>query len=65
MQTQRRNHFVTTRAEGAILPVDLLQRIAGDEDGQERHRFLELQSLGPLIYAVVPYEGDEAKCVLI
>jgi len=33
MQTKRQNIFTTIRTEGAILPVDLLQRVAeGDAD---------------------------------
>ena len=30
MQTRRQNPFTTVRTEGAILPADLLQRVAGD-----------------------------------
>jgi hypothetical protein len=29
MQTRRQNPFTTVRTEGAILPADLLQRVAG------------------------------------
>src|ERR1700677_1691910 len=32
MQTRRQNPFTTVRTEGAILPADLLQRVAGGSD---------------------------------
>jgi hypothetical protein len=32
MQTRQQNPFVTVRTEGAILPADLLQRVAGGRD---------------------------------
>ena len=32
MQTKRQNPFTTVRTEGAILPADLLQRVAGGRD---------------------------------
>ena len=35
MQTKRRELFTTVRTEGAILPADLLQRIADGDSGLE------------------------------
>ena len=35
MQTKRRELFTTIRTEGAILPADLLQRVANGDSGLE------------------------------
>jgi hypothetical protein len=47
MQTISRTNFTTVKTEGAILPTDLLQRIA---DGRD------LDSLKPTDYHLVPNE---------